>query len=100
MQITKGLTYAPARPPGTQDHLLDLDKVATQLSDRIAIRGGSSGGWTTAMGAATGELPALEGDVGVRDRSSAAQAAVPFYPPTGFLQMDAHMPGTPPRPGP
>jgi acetyl esterase/lipase len=165
VEITKDLAYAPAQPPGTQGHLLDLyvprskrpaslviftsgsgwladsgrqgaDKVAAQLNPkgfavagvairsssqaqfpaqlydikgavrwlrahaleynldprRIAIMGDSSGGWTTAMAAVTGDLPELEGDVGVRGPSSAVQAAVPFYPPTDFLQMDAHMP--------
>ncbi|WP_051833005.1 alpha/beta hydrolase [Streptomyces sp. NRRL S-646] len=60
--------------------------------DRVAIMGDSSGGWTTAMAAVTGDIPALEGDVGVRGPSSAVQAAVAFYPPTDFLQMDAHVP--------
>ncbi len=60
--------------------------------ERVAIMGDSSGGWTTAMAAVTGDNPALEGDVGVRGPSSAVQAAIPFYPPTDFLQMDAHMP--------
>ncbi|MFF4056160.1 prolyl oligopeptidase family serine peptidase [Streptomyces sp. NPDC001668] len=60
--------------------------------DRVAIMGDSSGGWTTAMAAVTGDVPALEGDVGPLGPSSAVQAAVPFYPPTDFLQMDAHMP--------
>jgi acetyl esterase/lipase len=59
---------------------------------RVAIMGDSSGGWTTAMAAVTGDRPELEGDVGPRGPSSAVQAAVPFYPPTDFLQMDAHMP--------
>lgn len=58
---------------------------------RFAIMGDSSGGWTSAMAAVTGDLPRLEGDVGVRGPSSAVQAAVPFYPPTDFSQMDAHM---------
>ena len=49
--------------------------------NRIAIMGNSSGGWASA----------LEGDVGVRSVSSDVQAAVPFFPPTDFLQMDAHM---------
>jgi acetyl esterase/lipase len=43
------------------------------------------------MAAVTGNIPHLEGDVGVRGPSSAVQAAVPFYPPTDFLHMDAHM---------
>lgn len=58
---------------------------------RFAIMGDSSGGWTTAMAAVTGDIPRLEGDVGVRGPSSAVQAALPFYPPTDFSQMDAHM---------
>ncbi|MCL8017134.1 alpha/beta hydrolase [Streptomyces sp. AS02] len=165
MDITKNLSYAPAQPPGTQGHLLDLyvprsgrpvplviftsgsgwladsgrtgaDKAAAQLNPRgyavagvairssgqaqfpaqlydikgairwlrahaktynldpgrVAIMGDSSGGWATAMAAVTGDIPQLEGDVGPRGPSSAVQAAVPFYPPTDFLQMDAHMP--------
>lgn len=58
---------------------------------RFAIMGDSSGGWTAAMAGVTGDIPALEGDVGVRGPSSAVQAALPFYPPTDFSQMDAHM---------
>ncbi|MFE7278496.1 alpha/beta hydrolase fold domain-containing protein [Streptomyces sp. NPDC057623] len=60
--------------------------------ERVAIMGDSSGGWASAMAAVTGDDPALEGDVGVRGPSSAVRAAIPFYPPTDFLQMDAHMP--------
>ncbi|MEV7890693.1 prolyl oligopeptidase family serine peptidase [Streptomyces sp. NPDC002817] len=165
VEVTKDLAYAPAQPPGTQGHLLDLyiprsdrplplviftsgsgwladsgrqgaDKVAAQLNPhgyavagvairssgqaqfpaqlydikgairwlranagtyhldptRFVIMGDSSGGWTTAMAAVTGDIPALEGDVGPQGPSSSVQAAVPFYPPTDFLQMDAHMP--------
>jgi len=58
---------------------------------RFAVMGDSSGGWTTAMAALTGDVPALEGRVGVTGVSSAVQAAVAFYPPTDFLQMDAQM---------
>lgn len=58
---------------------------------RFGIMGDSSGGWTTAMAALTGGLPQMEGDVGVKGFSSWVRAAVPFYPPTDFLQMDAHM---------
>jgi acetyl esterase/lipase len=57
--------------------------------DRIAIMGDSSGGWTTAMAAVTGDVPALEGSVGVATGSSAVRAAIAFYPPTDFLEMDA-----------
>jgi acetyl esterase/lipase len=54
----------------------------------IGIMGDSSGGWTTAMAATTGDAPAMEGSVGVGRVSSAVQAAVAFYPPTDFLSMD------------
>ena len=57
--------------------------------DRIGIMGDSSGGWTTAMAALTGDAPELEGTVGVTGVSSKVQAAVAFYPPTNFLAMDA-----------
>jgi acetyl esterase/lipase len=56
---------------------------------RIAIMGDSSGGWTAAMTAVTGDVPELEGTVGVTTGSSAVRAAVAFYPPTDFLDMDA-----------
>jgi acetyl esterase/lipase len=59
--------------------------------DRFAIMGNSSGGWLTSMAALTGDVPALEGSVGVHHGSSRVQAAVDFYGPTDFLQMDAHM---------
>jgi acetyl esterase/lipase len=57
--------------------------------NRIAIMGDSSGGWTTAMAALTGDVPELEGNVGVTGVSSAVQAAIAFYPPSDFLMMDA-----------
>jgi acetyl esterase/lipase len=57
--------------------------------DRIAIMGDSSGGWTTAMAALTGDAPELEGTVGTTGVSSRVQAAVAFYPPTNFQTMDA-----------
>ena len=55
----------------------------------IAIVGDSSGGWTSAMAAVTGDAPEMEGSVGTTGVSSAVQAAVAFYPPTNFLTMDA-----------
>lgn len=72
--------------------------------NRIAIMGDSSGGWTTAMAALTGDVPELEGTVGVTGVSSAVQAAVAFYPPTDFLAMDRWAvrpctPNAPPGPG-
>ena len=57
-------------------------------AERIAIMGDSSGGWTTAMAALTGDAPELEGAVGTTGPSSKVQAAVAFYPPTNFLTMD------------
>jgi acetyl esterase/lipase len=57
---------------------------------RVAVMGDSSGGWTAAMAALTGDVPELEGEVGAREGSSAVRAAVAFYPPTDFLQMDPH----------
>jgi acetyl esterase/lipase len=57
--------------------------------DRIAVIGDSSGGWTAAMAAVTGDAPELEGSVGTAGVSSRVQAAVAFYPPTDFLAMDA-----------
>jgi acetyl esterase/lipase len=58
---------------------------------RFGIMGESSGGWTAAMAAVTGNVPSLEGNIGVRGPSSRVHAAVPFYPPTDFLQMDQYM---------
>ena len=57
--------------------------------DHIAIMGDSSGGWTTAMAAVTGDAPEMEGTVGTTGVSSKVQVAVAFYPPTNFLTMDA-----------
>lgn len=58
---------------------------------RFAIMGDSSGGWTAAMAAVTGDVRALEGRVGVTGPSSRVQAAVAFYPPVDFRQMDEQM---------
>jgi acetyl esterase/lipase len=58
---------------------------------RFAVMGDSSGGWTTAMAALTGGVRALEGRVGVTGVDSRVQAAVAFYPPTDFAQMDGQM---------
>ena len=56
--------------------------------NNIGIMGDSSGGWTSAMAAVTGDVPALEGDIGVTGISSEVQVAIAFYPPTNFLEMD------------
>ena len=72
---------------------------------RIAIMGDSSGGWTSAMAALTGDAPELEGAIGTTGVSSAVQAAVALYPPTNFVEMDRWAltkcsPSTPlPKPG-
>jgi acetyl esterase/lipase len=58
-------------------------------SDRIGIVGESSGGWLSTMAAVTGDVTDLEGNLGTTGVSSAVQAAIAFYPPTDFLQMDA-----------
>ena len=55
---------------------------------RIAIIGDSSGGWTSAMAAVTGDVPELEGTIGETGVSSAVQAAIAFYPPTRLTEMD------------
>jgi acetyl esterase/lipase len=57
-------------------------------ASRIAIIGNSSGGWTAAMAALTGDAPDTEGSIGTTGVSSAVQAAVAFYPPSDFLSMD------------
>jgi acetyl esterase/lipase len=59
--------------------------------DHFGIMGESSGGWTAALAGVTADVPHLEGDVGVQGPSGGMRAAVSFYPPTDFLQMDAHM---------
>lgn len=58
---------------------------------RVAIMGDSSGGWTSAMAAVTGDAPELEGTIGTTGVPSTVRAAVAFYPPTDFLVMDAWM---------
>lgn len=60
--------------------------------NRFAIMGSSSGGWLAVMMALTWGLPELEGPSAANGVSSRVQAAVDFFGPTDFLQMDAHMP--------
>ena len=40
------------------------------------------------MAAVSGDVPELEGEVGLTGASSAVQSAIAFYPPTDFLAMD------------
>ncbi len=56
---------------------------------RFAFMGNSSGGWATAFAATTSDILELNGETGVDGTSSAVQVAVPFFPPTDFLSMDA-----------
>ncbi|HEX9864764.1 MAG TPA: alpha/beta hydrolase [Acidimicrobiia bacterium] len=56
---------------------------------RFAIMGNSSGGWVAATAGTTSDIRRLPGETGVGRTSSAVQAAVPFFPPTDFLQMNA-----------
>ncbi len=60
--------------------------------NRIGFIGTSSGGWVGAMLALTGGVPELEGTVGTVGPSSKIQAAILFYPPTDFSQMDLFNP--------
>ncbi|HEY4606985.1 MAG TPA: alpha/beta hydrolase [Acidimicrobiia bacterium] len=55
---------------------------------RVAIMGNSSGGWLAAIAGTTSDIRRLPGETGVGWTSSAVQAAVPFFPPTDFLQMN------------
>lgn len=56
---------------------------------RVGIVGESSGGWTAAMAALTGDFGPFEGRLGNPKESSRVQAAIAYYPPTDFTQMDA-----------
>jgi acetyl esterase/lipase len=60
-------------------------------TDRFAVMGDSSGGWTATMAGLTGGVRWLEGDVGVTGVSSRVHAVVDLYGPTDFRQMDTHM---------
>lgn len=58
-------------------------------TERFAFMGNSSGGWATAFAATTSNELELPGEPGVNGVSSAVHVAVPFFPPTDFLSMDA-----------
>ena len=55
--------------------------------DRFATMGDSSGGWVAAMGALTGGVAALEGQLGTTGVSSSVQAGVDFFGPTDFIRL-------------
>ncbi|MBB4736501.1 acetyl esterase/lipase [Micrococcus cohnii] len=64
-------------------------------SDRIAIGGSSSGGWTALMVGYTTGRPGYDGTVGGHwGTSSAVRAVVDFYAPVHLRSLDEHM-----RPG-
>jgi acetyl esterase/lipase len=56
---------------------------------RFAVMGNSSGGWVSSIAGTTSDIARLPGEPDVHGISSAVQAAVPFFPPTDFLQMDS-----------
>jgi acetyl esterase/lipase len=56
--------------------------------NRFAIMGNSSGGWAAAIAGTTSDVAQLPGEPDVDGISSAVQAAVPFFPPTAFLEMN------------
>jgi acetyl esterase/lipase len=58
---------------------------------RLVIAGNSSGGWVASMAALTAGRDELEGTVGERGTYAVA-AAIDFYGPSDFVQMDDHMP--------
>jgi acetyl esterase/lipase len=55
---------------------------------RFAIMGNSSGGWVAAIAGTTSDMAQVPGESDVGGVSSAVQVAVPFFPPTDFLEMD------------
>ena len=61
----------------------DPSTIAASRRGKPSIRG------STDAGAAAPADPGEPGSTDVRGISSAVQAAVPFFPPTDFLQMDA-----------
>jgi acetyl esterase/lipase len=56
---------------------------------QFAIMGNSSGGWVASIAGTTSDVAQLPGEPATGGTSSAVQVAVPFFPPTDFLQMDA-----------
>ncbi|MGC9396836.1 MAG: alpha/beta hydrolase fold domain-containing protein [Anaerolineae bacterium] len=59
---------------------------------KIAVWGGSAGGYLALMAGVTAGVPELDDlDLGNSDQSSAVQAVVAWFPPTDFLLMDAQL---------
>ena len=60
--------------------------------DRIAVWGGSAGGYQTLMAGVSEGIEELDDpSLGNADYSSAVQAVVAWFPPTNFLLMDEHL---------
>jgi len=59
---------------------------------RFGAWGSSAGGHLVALLGTSGDVEAMEGEVGVTGVSSRVQAVCDFFGPTDFLQMDAHSP--------
>lgn len=57
--------------------------------DRVAVWGSSAGGHLVALLGVTGDVPALEGTLGVTNQSSRVQAVVNFFGPANLLTMGA-----------
>jgi acetyl esterase/lipase len=88
---TSGQTTFPGQLHDIKAAVRWLRKNAAKYNidpNHIGIAGESSGGWLASMAAVTGDVPELEGNLGATDVSSAVQAAIAYYPPTDFLQMD------------
>lgn len=61
--------------------------------DRIAVAGSSAGGHLAALVGVTGDMKALEGNVGGHlDQSSRVDAVVDFYGPTDFIMRAKNQP--------
>lgn len=71
--------------------------------DKIAVWGGSAGGWQTLMAGVSEGIEELDdSSLGNAEYSSAVQAVVSWFPPTNFLLMDTYLEasGLKPTPGP
>jgi acetyl esterase/lipase len=64
---------------------------------RVAVTGSSAGGHLASLVGTSGSVDSLEDlGLGSRNATSKVHAVIPFYGPSDFLQMDAHIPRTPP----
>jgi acetyl esterase/lipase len=64
---------------------------------RVAVTGSSAGGHLASLLGTSGGVDSLEDfGLGSPGATSKVHAVIPFYGPSDFLQMDAHVPRTPP----